>query len=102
MPAFGAGTFRCFPSVKQAKLFSIALLVIVSVAPLHFVVQVLGHPRNRGASQSILKADRFIRLPIARVRKGAGGLGHSSLCKKQRGKYGKDVLIYHSVRLYAL
>src|SRR5688572_136540 len=95
MPTVGAGFFRCFPSVKQAKLFSIALFVIISVAPRHFVVQVLRHPGNRGASQSIGKADRFIRLPIARVGKGAGGLGNSSLGKKQGGKYGKDVLFYH-------
>ncbi len=40
MPTVGAGFIRCFPGVKQAKLFSIALFVIISVAPPHFVVRV--------------------------------------------------------------
>jgi hypothetical protein len=73
----GAGFFRSFPGVKQAKRFAIALVVIISVAALHFVVQILGHPRNHGSCQIGFKADRFIGLPIARVGEGASGLGNS-------------------------
>jgi hypothetical protein len=55
----------------------------------------LDHPGNRDASQSIFKADRFLRLSIAWIGEGSGGLGNSSLCKKQGGKYGKDIVFDH-------